>query len=79
MAKKKSDKPAPKPDVIDVVCRRVQIGFFLEKTRNGQFESPFKPLGIEVAEVDFDKPYNIGAMAKDLCSKVKSDVEKGEI
>ena len=72
------EQKLPKPELIDVVCRRVQIIFFLEKTRDGKFETSFKPLSVEVPEVNFEQEYDIKKLAADLCRQVKVDVEKGK-
>ena len=77
---KKKNTPAPdKPAVIDVVCRKVQMTFYLEQTRDGKLAGEFKPIAQGIAEVDFDQSYNLKEIASDLCRQQKSELEKGKV
>jgi hypothetical protein len=76
--KKPAIKAVPEPEVVTaVVCRKVQLTFFFEETRNGEFAGEFKPESVVVPEVNFDQALNLREVSKDLCRQVAERAKKG--
>jgi hypothetical protein len=67
----------PEPE-IGVVCRKVQVAFFIEQTEDGETVQEFKPESVIIYQRQFGEPLNLKAMADNLCEQAMSNVQRGQ-
>jgi len=71
---KRSESPNPLP-VWDVICKKIQLAFYLEKTVDGKAAGEFEPYVHTVYASDFS-PVDLTRLASDVCRLAKEKLEK---